>query len=357
MTTQPAVPRPAVPSHFAEGNPVQRLLPLVGGTPLLELWFDDRGTHRRIFAKLESLNATGSIKDRMAVHIIGRAYEEGVIAPGDEIVEATSGNTGIAFASVGRSLGHPVRIFMPDWMSRERKELLRAMGATLVMVTKEEGGFLGSIALVEDWVTQHTGTFAPRQFANPWNVEAHEVTTGPEILAQLKVMGLVPDAFLAGVGTGGTVMGVGACLRSARPETRIHPLQPAESPVLTEGHKVGCHRIQGISDEFIPEILDLSRLDEPIAVPDGDAILMAQRLGSSLGLSVGISSGANLVGALCISRELGPEAVVVTVLSDCGKKYLSTDLLRDEPVRPDYVSPQVETLGFTAHTACLCAAH
>jgi cysteine synthase A len=189
--------------------------------------------------------------------------------------------------------------------------------------------------------------FLPQQFANEANVRAHAETTGPEIWMQLKSSGLTPDAFIAGVGTGGTVMGVGRFLRSRNPNVRVHPLEPAESPTLSVGHKVGRHRIQGISDEFIPAIVKLDELNPVVAVHDGDAILMAQQLARH-GLAVGISSGANLLGALMVQEGIGPTAVVVTVFSDSNKKYLSTDLLRDEPVRDGYLSPDIEVTGFRA---------
>jgi cysteine synthase A len=189
--------------------------------------------------------------------------------------------------------------------------------------------------------------FLPCQFSNQANVQAHYETTGPEIWMQLAQAGVEPDAFVAGVGTGGTVMGVGKFLRARNPRVRIHPLEPAESPTLSTGHKVGHHRIQGVSDEFIPAIMQLDQLDDIVAVPDGDAILMAQRLAHH-GLAVGISSGANLIGALKVQDAIGAEATVVTVFADSNKKYLTTDLLREEPVRDDYMSPQVEVLGFRA---------
>jgi cysteine synthase A len=165
----------------------------------------------------------------------------------------------------------------------------------------------------------------------------------------MQFAGLVPDAFIAGVGTGGTIMGVGQCLRSFNPKVRLHPLQPAESPTLSTGHKVGHHRIQGISDEFVPAIVHLKELDGVVSVHDGDSILMAQKLAHQLGLAVGISSGANFIGALMLQNELGDDAVVVTIFSDDNKKYLSTDLLREEPVRPQYLAPDVELLGYDAH--------
>ncbi|MGA2382803.1 MAG: cysteine synthase family protein [Gemmatimonadales bacterium] len=320
----------------------------IGNSPLLGIHFSYRGEPRTIYAKSEQLNLTGSIKDRMALHILQSAYEEGTIRPGDTIVEATSGNTGISFAAIGRALGHPVTIFMPDWMSRERVDLIHSLGAKVVPVTREQGGFLGSIRMAEELAAGDQRVFLPRQFQNEANVKAHELTTGPEIWWQLQFQSLAPDAFVAGVGTGGTVMGVGRFLRSQRSGVRIHALEPAESPTLRTGHKVGQHRIQGISDEFIPAIVDLKALDRVVDVCDGDAILMAQQLASRLGLGVGISSGANFVGALKVQNELGRDAVVVTVFPDDNKKYLSTCLLGDEPVREDYLTPEVGLTDYSA---------
>jgi cysteine synthase A len=321
---------------------------LVGGTPLLEISFERRGRTRRIHAKAEYLNMTGSIKDRMALHILGRARGDGSLAPGAPIVEATSGNTGIAFAAIGRALGHPVEIFMPDWMSAERVALLRGLGANVHLVSREEGGFAGSIARAEAFAAAHPGAFLPRQFSNVENVAAHETATGPELWRQFAAEGRVPAAFAAGVGTGGTVMGVGRFLRRVRPQVRVHPVEPASSPTLSIGHRVGAHRIQGISDEFVPPIVDLTFLDEVVNVDDGDAILMAQRLARDLGLGVGISSGANFVAAVKVQDALWPDADVATVFPDDDKKYLSTDLLRLEPEREDYVTPGLRLLGFDA---------
>jgi len=330
---------------------LQALQGMIGRTPLLAIDLRVGGRRRRVHAKAEYLNLSGSIKDRMALHILGEALRRGELRPGDTIAEATSGNTGISMCAVGRALGCRVEIFMPDWLSRERMALIASFGATLRLVSREEGGFLGAIGLTEALAASRPGVYLPRQFDNARNVQAHALSTGAEILAQLGRAGLVPQAFVAGVGTGGTVMGVGQALRAAYPQVRVHPLEPAESPTLSTGHKVGTHRIQGISDEFVPAICRLQELDRPLAVNDGDAILMAQRLARELGLGVGISSGANLLGALQAQDELGDDATVVTVLCDDNKKYLSTDLMREEPVRPGYRSPQVELLGYAVTAA------
>lgn len=330
------------PTRFRE------LKHMIGNTPLVAVDFRFRGHARTIYAKAEHLNMTGSIKDRMAFHILKRAYREGTIRPGDTIAEATSGNTGISFAAIGRALGHDVSIYMPDWMSRERVSLIKSLGATVVPVSREEGGFVGSIRLTEELAARDPRIFLPRQFSNDANIEAHEQTTAPEILWQLRADSLSPDAFVAGVGTGGTIMGVGRYLRRENPSIKLHPVEPAESPTLSTGHKTGRHRIQGVSDEFIPDLLALEELDEVVAIPDGDAILMAQRLAARLGLAVGISSGANFLAALLVQERMGAGACVVTVFPDDNKKYLSTDLLKDEPVRDDYLAPQVELQSYRA---------
>lgn len=330
---------------------------LIGNTPLLGINFTYKGKNRTLYAKAENLNMTGSIKDRMALYIMQRAYEKASIKQGDTIVEATSGNTGISFAALGRALGHPVSIFMPDWMSRERVDLILSYGAKVNPVTREQGGFIGSIKMTEELAEKEENVFLPCQFSNEANVEAHFQTTGPELWWQFNFMGLAPDAFTAGVGTGGTVMGVGKFLKMLHPGVRIHPIEPAESPTLSTGHKVGQHRIQGVSDEFIPSIVELEKVNKVIQVNDGDGILMAQKLAAQLGLAVGISSGANFIGALKIQNELGDDAVVATVFPDDNKKYLSTDLLRKEPVKNGYLSPDVELIDFKAykrvcHTCC-----
>jgi cysteine synthase A len=337
-----SVPIQKTPARF------KQLKHLIGNTPLLAIRFAFRGTERVIYAKAEHLNMTGSIKDRMAFHILKRAYQDGHIRAGDTIAEATSGNTGISFAAIGKALGHRVVIFMPDWMSEERVALIKSLGAKIVRVRRDQGGFLGSIRMSEEMALDVPHVFLPEQFANEANVEAHEYTTGPEIWWQLYFRSIRPDAFVAGVGTGGTIMGVGKFLRARNPAIKLHPLQPAESPTLSVGHKVGQHRIQGISDEFIPSILELEKLDPVLSVQDGDAILMAQKLAAGLGLAVGISSGANFLGAVMTQNDMGHDAVVTTVFSDDNKKYLSTDLLRDELVKPTYLSPEVELLGYEA---------
>jgi cysteine synthase len=332
--------------HQPQPKQFESIRDMVGNTPLLAITFRYKQSVRTLYAKAEYLNLTGSIKDRMALYILCSAYRDGHLNPGDPIVEATSGNTGIALAAIGTAMGHPVTIYMPDWMSRERVDLIRSYGAKIVPVSREEGGFLGSIRLTEKHRDRNASVFLPRQFANAANVRAHALTTGPEILRQLRSRRLPLDAFVAGVGTGGTVMGVAACLLEARSQARIYPVQPAESPTLSTGYKIGCHRIQGISDEFVPEILALDALDEVLSVSDGDSILMAQKLAADLGLGVGISSGCNFLAAVMAQDLLHPTAVVATIFCDDNKKYLSTDLMRTEPVKNNYKSPEIELLDF-----------
>ncbi len=346
-----ATPDAATRGHL-EG--IARLQCMVGRTPLLEVRYESRGRPRRIFAKYEQKNMTGSTKDRMALCILRDAVERGQLRAGDVIAEATSGNTGIAFAAIGSALGHKVRIFMPDWMSKERVALMHSFGAEVVPVSREQGGFLGSIAMADEFARAKGNVFLPHQFDNPANPLAHERSTGPEIISQLEQLGLKAHAFVAGVGTGGTVMGVGRALRAKWPDARVHPLEPANSPTLREGRKVGKHRIQGISDEFVPSIVKLDQLDAIVDTWDGDAIIAAQHLGR-VGLGVGISSGANFVGADMLLDELGDDAVVVTVFADSNKKYLSTDLCCCEPGQDSFRAPHLAITGWSAVGCSPCA--
>ena len=329
-------------------NRIRGLSSLISNTPLLAVEFLFEGKKRTLYAKAEHLNMTGSIKDRMAFHILEQGYARGVLKPGNLVIEATSGNTGIAFAAIGRALGHPVTIFMPSWMSEERINLIRSLGAEIVLVSREGGGFLGSIRRAEELAESTEGAFLPRQFSNQDNIDAHYRTTGPEIWWQLRFRSLYPNALVAGVGTGGTIMGTGRFLREKYPSIAVRPLEPANSPTLSTGCKVGKHRIQGISDDFVPPILDLDDLDEIVSIDDGDAILMAQKLAEKLGIGVGISSGANFLGALLVQEELGRDSVVVTVFPDDNKKYLSTDLLREEPIKDNFLAPHIKLLGVRA---------
>lgn len=318
---------------------------LIGNTNLIKINFKYKGEPKVIFAKAEHTNFSGSIKDRIALHIMRKAYKNGLISEGAQVVEATSGNTGIAFSAVSRNLGHSVVIYMPDWMSIERINLMRSFGANIRLVSHEEGGFIGSIAMTKEHAEKHSNIFLPCQFENEDNVEAHYLTTGPEIWEQMKIAGEKIDAFVAGVGTGGTVMGVGKYLKEKDKTIGIHPLEPSNSPVLRTGTKVGSHRIQGISDEFIPPIVKLKELDSIVSVDDGDSIIMAQKIAKELGFAVGISSGANFIGALQLLIANPEYKNVVTIFSDSNRKYLSTDYSRNEPVREGFLSSDVELVS------------
>ncbi len=335
------------PVHNLE-NKFRHLWHLIGNTPMLEITYRYKKEVRKVYVKCENYNLTGSIKDRMALYILQKAYQEQKIKKGDIIVEATSGNTGISFAAIGKTLGNDVRIIIPDWLSKERIAIIKSLGAEVVLISKEQGGFLGSIALSQQMANEDPRIFLPKQFDNNYNAEAHEKTTAKEIWMQLQSVDITPDAFVAGVGTGGTIMGVGNYLKTRNPKIKVHPLEPAESPTLTSGHKVGSHRIQGISDEFIPAIVHLNEVDEVIQASDGDSIIMAQKLASQLGLALGISSGANILGAIELQNRMGADAKVVTVFCDSNKKYLSTDLMKEETVKEGYLSPDVELLDYIA---------
>lgn len=301
-----------------------------------------KGKDLIIYSKAEHYNFTGSIKDRMAYYIIKKGLRTGELKSGMNIIEATSGNTGISFAAIGASLGINVSILMPDWMSSERKLLIESFGASINLISKEEGGFLGSIAKAEE-LGRDPSSFLPRQFENILNPQAHYISTGPEIVRQLRSIGQSPAAFIAGVGTGGTIVGTGRFLKEVFPKIKLHPLEPENSPTLSTGKKIGKHRIQGISDDFIPSIVDFSIMDEVVQAHDGDAIHMAKLLSKS-GIGVGISSGANLIGAIKVAEKLGTKQAVVTIFPDDNKKYLSTDLMRDEPMLNHFISKDVEIL-------------
>ena len=337
----PVLTRPPRSAHDCDR--LGALAGLIGQTPLLAIRVRVRGRLATVYAKAEFYNLTGSIKDRMAHGVVCAGYERGDLKPGQEIVEATSGNAGISLAALGRALGHPVTIFMPDWMSAERRALLAGYGAQIRLVSAAQGGFLGAIAQAEAHAAA-AGGFLSRQFSNPDNWRAHYAGTAPELVGQMLSAGVTPDAFVAGVGTGGTVMGVSRYFRDYGLAAPVHPVEPAESPTLSTGHKVGRHRIQGVSDEFIPEIVKLDELGPVVAVSDGDAILMAQKLAGALGLGVGISSGGNMVAALKVALQRPAGAHVATVFADNSARYLSTDLGREEPVRDAFLTPQTELL-------------
>lgn len=329
---------------------LEKFAPMFGKTPLVEVVFKYQQKVKTIFAKYEAYNFSGSIKDRIAYAIINDAYHNHTLKEDQPLVEVTSGNTGIAFAALGRAMGHEVKIIMPDWLSKERYDIIELYGGTVEKVSPKEGGFLEALNRAE-YYTSHHDYFYPDQFSNHSNVKAHETTTGPEILTQLIKLGLKPELFVAGVGTGGTVMGINNYLKHMGIHCLCHPLEPSNSPTLsTGGKKIGSHRIQGVSDEFIPAITELKKLNDVVSVDDGDSIIMAQKLNQA-GLSVGISSGANFIGTLKKLLEYDREMTAVTVFCDNSFKYLSTALCKVEPLKPEFLSKDVELMEFNFY-AC-----
>ncbi|MBD3237926.1 MAG: cysteine synthase A [Candidatus Eisenbacteria bacterium] len=294
------------------------VLDLIGNTPLIKL---SRFTDMPLFAKAEFLNPGGSIKDRVAKHIVFAAERSGELKPGQLIVEATSGNTGIGAALVGVQRGHPVAIVMPESMSEERKKIIRALGAELVLTSAE--GSLDEAGQRADLISRERDGWRLRQFDNLLNPETHYQFTGPEIWEQAE--GQV-DAFVAGVGSGGTVGGVGRFLKERNPRVRIIAVEPKQTAALLR-QEPGLHGIQGIGDGFVPSCLDTKLIDDLLTVSDEDAIETTRELARKQGLLVGTSSGANVWAASFIARALGPTRNVVTVLPDRAERYFSTALI------------------------------
>ncbi len=302
-------------------------LDLIGHTPVLRLNRIPGPHDAEIWAKLENYNPGGSVKDRICLAMVEQAERDGRLKPGDTIVEPTSGNTGIGLALVCAVKGYNLILTMPDTMSEERRSLLAAYGAKLVL-TPDTRGMQAAIARAEELVRNNPGYFMPQQFNNPANPEVHYADTGPELIGQLDRI----DAFIAGVGTGGTISGVGRYLREKlNPQPLIVAVEPSSSPVLSGG-EAGFHRIQGIGAGFVPQNLDTSIYDEVITVSDDDATSFTRRLAREEGILVGISSGANCCAALQIAQRLGPGKVVVAVFCDTGERYLTTDLFKAEGI-------------------------
>ena len=307
------------------GRLVRDFTELVGGTPLLEAsrFGAARGLSGRLLCKLEYLNPAGSVKDRVALWMIRRAEQEGKLSPGSVLVEPTSGNIGIGLAAVGAVLGYRVVLTMPETMSRERRDLLQAYGAQIVL-TPGERGMAGAIAKAEELASQIPGSYIPGQFENPANPQAHYETTGPELWEQSE--GEL-DAFVAGIGTGGTLTGVGRYLREKQPEIALVGVEPAGSPVLTQG-RAGSHGLQGIGAGFVPSVLDLSLCSRVLACTEEQAYAAAREFAQTEGILVGISSGAALWAACQVAREQ-PGKTVAALLPDTGDRYLSTPLFGD----------------------------
>ena len=294
---------------------------LVGSTPLVRINRVTDGAPATVLAKVEAFEPAGSVKDRIALSIVRAAEDSGALRPGGTIIEATSGNTGVGLAMVGAALGYRVIITMPETMSRERRAIMRAFGAELVLTT--EGGVAGAVKRAEEIQAATPNSVLASQFSNPANPRIHRETTAREIL---EATGGAVDAFVAGIGTGGTLTGVGAVLREKVPGVRIYGVEPAESPLLSEGH-AAPHKIQGLGPNVVPEILDQGIWDELLHVTSADALTYARRAAAEEGLLVGISSGAALVAASKLAHRPELEGkTIVTVLPDTGERYLSTPL-------------------------------
>lgn len=293
---------------------------LIGNTPLLKLQSIPPKDHAQILCKLEFYNPGGSVKDRIALAMIEDAEKKGILKPGNILVEPTSGNTGIGLAMVCAQRGYKLILVMPEDMSQERRVLLKAYGAELVL-TSAKGLMAEAVRKAMEIKEQNPSYFMPEQFANRANPEAHKKTTAPEIE---KDTGGKFDAFVAGIGTGGTVTGVGEYFKAKSPEIKIIGVEPANSAVLSGG-KAGIHRIQGIGAGFIPSVLNRAVLDEVVTVKDEDAYRMTKRLAREEGLLLGISSGANVVASLQVAKRFGPEARIVTICCDMGERYFSLE--------------------------------
>ena len=304
---------------------------LIGNTPILKIKIEFNNKIQNIYTKLEYYNYTGSIKDRIANFIINKSYENGSLKENMPIVEATSGNTGISFAALGSLYNHPVHIFMPDWASTERRKIMELYGAKVYLVSKKEGGFKEAIKRADN-LAQEIDGFRPNQFSNELNTLAHYETTGKEIVDKVSKI----DAFVSGIGTGGTLIGTGKRIKEEYPEAKIIAMEPENMTLLSENKKIGSHKIEGIGDDFIPDLVDKKVIDKVITISDEEAINMTKRLARELGIGVGISSGANFLASVLTGYEN-----TVTIFADDIKKYLTTDLVLDSENK-DYISDKIK---------------
>ena len=312
----------------------------IGKTPMIKIKYKYEGKENFIYTKLEFYNLTGSIKDRVAYYIIEQAYKEGKIKKGMEIVEATSGNTGISLAAMGALYGNPVHIFMPNWVSEERLKLMKMYNAKVTLISKEEGGFKKALEEANNYAKKNNA-FLSNQFENENNVLAHYETTGKEIIEKL---GNDIGGFVSGIGTGGTLMGIAKRLKEENENVKIYALEPDKMPLLSHNRILGNHKIEGIGDDFIPKIVEKEKIDKIILVKDDDAINMSRKIAMNLGIGVGISSGANMIVSVLAKEE--NDGNIVTVFPDDNKKYLSTDLSKPIENNEEYISNKIELINY-----------
>ena len=312
----------------------------IGNTPMIKINYEYKGKNSYIYTKLEYYNLSGSIKDRVAYYIIKNAKSREQLKEGQTIVEATSGNTGIALAALGAYYKHPVVIFMPDWASVERIKLMKGYGAKVILFSKEEGGFIRCVEEAKK-MAEREGAFLANQFANEDNFRAHFETTGAEILKQLQEY---VGGFVSGVGTGGTLMGTGKRLKKEIEDFKIVAIEPDKMPIISQGKIISQHKIEGIGDDFVPDLVDRNTIDDIVLVNDEDAINMSRILAKELGLGVGISSGANLIGSVLLNEKINKP--VVTVFADDNKKYLTTDLSKDIELNEKFISNKIKLIGY-----------
>lgn len=309
---------------------------IIGNTPMIKLNYEYKGKNKYVYSKLEYYNLTGSIKDRVAYYIIKNAEKRGYLKKGMSIVEATSGNTGIALAALGSFYDYPTYIFMPDWASEERVKLMKSYGAKVTLYSKEEGGFLKCVEQAKE-MSKDNNVFLANQFANKDNFLAHYETTAKEIIKQ------VPEelyGFVSGVGTGGTLMGNGIKLREEFKNLKIVAIEPDKMPIISKGVIIGSHKIEGIGDDFVPDLINKNEIDDIFLINDDDAINMSRKLAKFLGLGVGISSGANLLGSILLNEKINKP--ICTVFADDNKKYLTTDLSKPIDNNPNFISNQIK---------------
>lgn len=313
---------------------------ILGSTPIIKINYIYNNKRKSIYSKLEYYSLTGSIKDRVAYYILKNAKERGELKDNMPIIEATSGNTGIALAALGSYYNHPVYIFMPDWVSKERISLIKEYGAEVILVSKENGGFIKCVEESKKLAKKLNG-FLANQFSNYDNILAHYEVTGNDIINQ------VPNtigAFVSGIGTGGTLMGTSMKLKEKYPNLLTVALEPDKMPLLSGEKVIGQHKIEGIGDDFIPDLVDREKIDRIIKIDDEDAINMSRLISKKLGIGVGISSGANMIASVLIADEI--DTSVVTVFADDNKKYLSTDLSKEIDNNENFISNKIKLIDY-----------